>query len=331
MIADFVQGRTAMPDRVLVTGGAGFIGSHIARRLLSDGHDVRIFDNFATGKRSNIADVESRCEVVEGDVRDAGAVARAVSGCRFVFHEAALGSVPRSVSDPLEAHDVNSTGTLTVLVAARDAGVERLVFASSSSVYGDAAELPKRESARPQPLSPYALSKLYGEQACVIFSSLYRIEAVALRYFNVFGPFQDPDSQYAAVIPRFATALLAGERPVIYGDGEQSRDFTYVDNVVEANMCALRAPADRAIRDGGGIFNASVGGRASLLDLVAAMNAALGTDIRPVHEEARPGDVKHSQAATDKAREFLGYAPTVTFDDGLRRTLDWYRGAAGGR
>ena len=310
-----------MTDRVLVTGGAGFIGSHLVRRFLGQGADVRVFDNFSTGKRENLADVAADVEIVEADLRDLDAVRRAVAGCRYVLHQGALGSVPRSVADPLESFDVNATGTLNVLVAARDAGAERVTFASSSSVYGDEVEMPKRETATPKPLSPYALSKLAAEQACGIFTRLYGLETVALRYFNVFGPRQDPESQYAAVIPRFVTAMLAGQRPVIYGDGTQSRDFTYVENVVQANVLALTGPA--------GVYNASCGGRTSLLQLVAEINRLLGVAIDPDFESERPGDVKHSQASIDLARERLGYEPVVAFVEGLERTVEWY--AAAGR
>jgi UDP-glucose 4-epimerase len=313
-----------MADRILLTGGAGFIGSHLARRLLVDGFHVRVFDNFSSGHRENLAEIESDVEIVEADLRDAEAIGRAAEGCRFAFHEGAMGSVPRSVDNPVEAFDVNASGTINTLVAARDAGVERLVYASSSSVYGDSPELPKRESARPEPLSPYALSKLSAEQACGIFSRLYGLETVSLRYFNVFGPRQDPQSHYAAVIPRFVTSVLAGQRPVIYGTGEQTRDFTYVDNVVEANLCALTAPAERAVFAGGGVYNASVGGRASLLDLVSEINRILGTSIEPIHEEGRRGDVMHSQAAIDLATEYLDYRPTIDFAEGLARTVAWY-------
>jgi nucleoside-diphosphate-sugar epimerase len=313
-----------MSDRYLVTGGAGFIGSHLVRRLLADGASVRVLDNFATGRRENLADVASDVELVEADVRDLEAVRNAVAGCRFVLHQAAIGSVPRSVANPLETYEANATGTINVLVAARDAGVERMTFASSSSVYGDAVEMPKRESAKPQPLSPYALSKLSAEQACGIFTRLYGFGTVALRYFNVFGPRQDPQSQYAAVIPRFVTAMLKGERPVIYGDGEQSRDFTYVDNVVDANLIACTGPLEMAVGPDGGVYNASCGGRTSLLELVDQINAILGTSITAVHEAARAGDVKHSQAAIELAEKHLGYRPRVDFAEGLRRTVAWY-------
>jgi UDP-glucose 4-epimerase len=286
-----------MNDRVLVTGGAGFIGSHLVRRLLERGARVAVFDNFSTGKAENLAGIASDIEVIEADVRDLEAVRRAVAGCRYVLHQAALGSVPRSVADPLESFAVNATGTLNMLVAARDAGVERVNFASSSSVYGDAAEMPKRETATPRPLSPYALSKLSAEQACEIFTRLYGLETVALRYFNVFGPRQDPESQYAAVIPCFVTSMLGGSRPVIHGDGLQSRDFTFVENVVNANMLALTGTP--------GVYNASCGGRTSLLELVAQINRILGTSLEAEFTAERPGDVKHSQAAIDLARERL--------------------------
>jgi UDP-glucose 4-epimerase len=314
-----------MADRVLVTGGAGFIGSHLVGRLLDEGFEVRVLDNMSSGRRENLAHVADAVEIHEADLRSPDAVREAVRGCRYVFHEAALGSVPRSVADPAETMDVNVSGTINLLVACRDEHIERLVYASSSSVYGESAELPKRESARPSPLSPYALSKLSAEMACGIFGRLYGFTAVSLRYFNVFGPRQDPYSQYAAVIPRFITALLAGRRPVIYGDGLQTRDFTFVDNVVDANLLALRAPAERAVDAGGGVYNASCGERISLLDLAGALRDRLHVDLEPAHEEARAGDVRHSQASIDLARECLGYAPRVGFAEGIDRTVAWYR------
>jgi UDP-glucose 4-epimerase len=312
-----------MNDRVLVTGGAGFIGSHLVRRLLERGASVAVFDNFSTGRPENLAGVAGDVDVIEADVRDLDAVRRAVAGCRYVLHQAALGSVPRSVADPLESFAVNATGTLNLLLAARDAGVERVTFASSSSVYGDAAEMPKRETARPMPLSPYALSKLSAEQACEIFTRLYGLETVALRYFNVFGPRQDPESQYAAVIPSFVTSMLGGTRPLIHGDGLQSRDFTFVENVVDANMLALVGTP--------GVYNASCGGRTSLLDLVTEINRILGTSLEPEFTAERPGDVKHSQAAIDLARERLGYEPAIGFAEGLERTVAWYAAEGNGR
>jgi nucleoside-diphosphate-sugar epimerase len=314
-----------MGDRVLVTGGAGFIGSHIVGRLLSEGFEVRVLDNFSSGSRENLASVASEVDVHDADLRNVAAVRSAVFGCRYVFHEAALGSVPRSVDDPGETIDVNIAGTTNLLVACRDEGIDRLVYASSSSVYGESAELRKRESARPDPLSPYALSKLTAEQACGIFGRLYGFTAVSLRYFNVFGPRQDPSSQYAAVIPRFVTSLLDGRRPVIYGDGHQTRDFTFVENVVDANLLALRAPKERAVDEGGGVFNASCGERISLVELAATLRERLGVDLEPVHAEARPGDILHSQASIDLAREFLGYEPRVGFAEGIDRTVSWYQ------
>jgi UDP-glucose 4-epimerase len=243
-------------------------------------------------------------------------------GIDIVFHEAALGSVPRSVADPLTTHEVNITGTLNILLAARDASVRRVVFASSSSVYGETPELPKHEHMEPQPLSPYALSKLAGEQYISVFKQVYGLEAVALRYFNIFGPRQDPESHYAAVIPKFATALLTGERPVIFGDGLQSRDFTYVENVVEANL--LAAEADGVA---GHAYNVACGGRYTLLDLLDHMKAILASDTQPIHEEARKGDVRDSQASIAAAQQAFGYHIKVDFEEGLRRTLEWYRGA----
>ena len=303
----------------LVTGGAGFIGSHIAERLLRDGHNVRVLDNFFAGKEENLKDIGGEVDLVRGDIRDRQVLADAMKGVYVVFHEAALGSVPRSVADPVTTHDVNITGTLNVLLAARDAGVRRVVYASSSSVYGETKELPKREEIKPQPLSPYALSKLAGEHYIKIFSHVYGFEAVSLRYFNIFGPRQDPESQYAAVIPRFVTALQTGNRPVIYGDGMQSRDFTFVENVVEANLLASEA-------DGvaGGVFNIACGGRFTLLELLGKLKQIMASDIEPIHEAARAGDVRDSQAGVEAAEQALGYSVKVDFDEGLRRTVEWF-------
>ncbi|MGA9770558.1 MAG: SDR family oxidoreductase [Blastocatellia bacterium] len=305
----------------LVTGGAGFIGSHICERLLKDGHNVRVLDNFVSGKEANLESIGGDVELIRGDITDRRTVSEAMKGVEIVFHEAALGSVPRSVADPMTTHEVNLTGTLNILLGARDAGVRRVVYASSSSVYGDTEVLPKREDMMGQPLSPYALSKLGGEHYISIFNRLYGFEAVALRYFNIFGPRQDPESQYAAVIPRFVMALLEGRQPVIYGDGGQSRDFTYVENVVEANL--LASEADGAA---GRAFNVACGGRYSLLDLLGKMKEILGSDIEPIHEAARAGDVRDSQASIEAAARTLGYRVTVEFDEGLRRTVSWYQG-----
>ena len=304
----------------LVTGGAGFIGSHICERLLRDGHAVRVLDDFSNGKEENLEGLDGDIELFRGSVCDRNLVADAVKGTYVVFHEAALGSVPRSVADPLTTHESNITGTLNVLLAARDSGTRRVVFASSSSVYGETAVLPKREDMKPEPVSPYALSKLSAEQYCGVFHRVYGFETVALRYFNIFGPRQDPESQYAAVIPKFVTAIVDGRRPVIFGDGLQSRDFTYVDNVVEANLLASEASGAA-----GRFFNVACGGRYSLLDLLARIKDILGSDIDPIHEAPRPGDVRDSQASIEAAKNALGYKVLVDFDEGLRRTVQWYR------
>ena len=304
----------------LVTGGAGFIGSHICERLAREGHAVRVLDDLSSGKEQNLKDLGGDVQLIRGDIREPKLLADVMRGVDVVFHQAALGSVPRSVADPRTTHEVNITGTLNVLLAARDAGVRRVVSASSSSVYGETPVLPKHEGMMPQPLSPYALSKLAGEHYIRIFNQVYGFEGVALRYFNIFGPRQDPESQYAAVIPRFASALLEHKRPVVYGDGLQSRDFTYVDNVVEANL--LAAEAEGAA---GRAFNVGCGGRYTLLDLLANLKTIIKSDIEPLHEAGRAGDVRDSQASIDSAREALGYHVTVGFEEGLARTVEWYR------
>ena len=310
-----------MPKRAyLVTGGAGFIGSHISERLVREGHSVRILDDLSSGKEENLTSFRGDVELIKGDIRDADVVKRAASGVEIVFHEAALGSVPRSVADPLTTHEVNITGTLNVFLAARDAGVRRVVYASSSSVYGETPVLPKSEDMIPQPLSPYALSKLAGEHYSSVFKQVYGFEIVSLRYFNIFGPRQDPESQYAAVSPRFITALLNGTPPVVYGDGLQSRDFTYVDNVVNANLLASEAEGI-----GAQAFNVACGGRYTLLDLLARLKAILASGIEPIHEPARSGDIRDSQASIEAAEHGFGYRVSVDFDEGVRRTVDWYR------
>jgi UDP-glucose 4-epimerase len=308
----------------LITGGAGFIGSHISERLVRDGHRVRVFDDFSSGKEANLAPFRDGVEVIRGDLRNPQLVNEATKGIDIVFHEAALGSVPRSVAYPLTTHDVNITGTLNVLLAARNSGVKRVVSASSSSVYGETPVLPKREDMTPQPLSPYALSKLAGEHYASVFKHVYNFEIVSLRYFNIFGPRQDLESQYAAVIPRFITALLNGNAPVVYGDGLQSRDFTYVDNVVDANLRASEAEGVA-----GQAFNVACGGRYSLLDLLAKLNQIIGSDIDPIHEPARAGDVRDSQASIEAAQRALGYQVSVGFEEGLRRTVEWYKRSDG--
>jgi len=311
-------------ERMAVTGGAGFIGSNLAERLASQGYPVVVVDNFSTGREQNLAGwtrkLSDRVEVARTDVNETNTLRRLFKGARFVFHQAAIPSVPRSVADPARTHASNVTGTLSVLIAARDAGISRVVVASSSSVYGDDQTLPKREDHVGHPLSPYALSKVTCEQYCRLFHKLYGLETVCLRYFNVFGPRQDPGSEYAAVIPRFSTRLLAGMRPTIYGDGEQTRDFTYIDNVVEANWRAANHP-----RAAGGVFNIGCGTQTSLNQLVARLNAILDTRLDPVYEAARAGDVRHSVADVSKARDILEYTPAVSLDEGLERVLAWFR------
>ncbi len=308
--------------KVLVTGGGGFIGGHLVERLLADGHDVRALDNFTTGRRENLGDVIDEIDLVEGDIQSYERAHTAVRGCDLVLHQAALPSVPRSVRDPLTSNASNVIGTLNVLLAARDSGVRRVVFASSSSVYGANPALPKREDLQTMPISPYAVAKLAAEGYCQSFWHVYELETVALRYFNVFGPRQDPRSEYAAVIPKLITAALHETTPVIFGDGEQTRDFTYVDNVVEANVLAMQAP-DVA----GEVFNVAVGDRVSLNELLRQIGEVTGREIAAEHAEARAGDVRHSLADVGKARERLGYAPKVTLAEGLRRTIEWHRTA----
>ena len=307
--------------KVLVTGGAGFIGSHLVERLLRDGHAVRVLDNFATGRRENLLPMQAELELVEGDIQSYERVHRAVRGCEGVFHVAALPSVPRSLQDPLTSNATNVTGTLNVLLAARDEGVARVVFSSSSSVYGANPALPKHEDLPLTPISPYAVAKLAGEGYCRSFFEVFQLETVALRYFNVFGPRQDPLSQYSAVIPRFITALEAGAAPVVYGDGEQSRDFTYVDNVVEGTVLAMTAPAV-----GGKVFNVATGRRVALNELLERLQTLIGGDVAVRHEASRPGDVRHSHAQIERAERELGYRTTVSVEEGLRRTLSWHRG-----
>lgn len=307
----------------LVTGAAGFVGSHLAEALCNRGDTVRVLDNFSTGKRKNLAHLKGRIEVVEGDVADAETVARVVEGVDCVFHQAALASVPRSVERPLATNEACVTGTLNVLDQARRAGVRRLVYAASSSAYGDQPTSPKRETDRPLPISPYGAAKLAGESYCRAFAATYGFETVALRYFNVFGPRQDPHSQYSAVIPLFTTALLAGRQPTIFGDGHQSRDFTYIDNVVHGNLLAADAPADQV---SGRTFNLAAGHSISLLELLGLLNKLLGTQIDAIHTAPRPGDVRESLADIAAARAAFAYEPQVAFEEGLRRTIDYYRG-----
>jgi UDP-glucose 4-epimerase len=311
--------------KALVTGGGGFIGSNLVERLLGDGRTVRVLDNFSTGRRENLASLDGEFELVEGDAQSYERVHNAVRGCDVVFHQAALPSVPRSIQDPLTSNAANVTGTLNVLLAARDEGVERVVYASSSSVYGASTELPKRELMPALPISPYAVAKLAAEGYCRAFHQVYGLQTVALRYFNVFGPRQDPSSQYSAVIPRFILAFLGDETPVIYGDGEQSRDFTYIDNVVEANLRA--AEADQVA---GHVFNIATGSRISLNAMLDQLRSLTGKAIEAEYLEPRAGDVKHSLADISLASDGLGYAPKVDFAQGLRKTFDWYAEQAGG-
>ncbi|MDT7897192.1 MAG: SDR family oxidoreductase [Armatimonadota bacterium] len=306
---------------VLITGGAGFIGSHLAERLVALGAKVRILDDFTTGRKQNLSAFAHRVELLQGSLTDMATVRKAVAGVEVVFHQGALPSVARSVEDPLTTHQVNATGTLLLLLAAREAKVKRVVFASSSSVYGDTPTLPKREDMPPNPQSPYALSKLIGEQFCRLFWQLYGLETVSLRYFNIFGPRQDPTSQYAAVIPRFITALLRGERPTIYGDGEQTRDFTFVDNCVRANLLAATAEGVA-----GEVFNVGAGKQTSVNELFYLIRSLIGANgIEPLYAPPRLGDVRHSLADIAKARERLGYEPSVSLEEGLERTIAWFR------
>jgi nucleoside-diphosphate-sugar epimerase len=303
----------------LVTGGAGFIGSHLTEELVRRGHRVRVADSFITGKRQNLDHIPG-IELVEGDLADMSVATRAVAGMEFVLHQAAIPSVPRSVNDPITSNRANIDASINVLVAARDAGVKRLVYAGSSSAYGDTRTLPKREDMPTKPLSPYALQKLVAEQYCEMFTRLYGFETVTIRYFNVFGPRQDPSSPYSGVISLFSTALLDGRQPVIYGDGEQTRDFTYIANVVDGVLRACEAPSAS-----GEVINVACGTRISLNTLLATMNRIVGTEIQASYKDARAGDVRDSQADISKAKEILGYQPIVDLDAGLRHTLAWCR------
>jgi len=303
----------------LVTGGAGFIGSHLSEELVRRGHRVRVADSLITGKRSNLDHVPN-IEFLEGDLADLSFAQRAVNGVEYVLHQAAIPSVPRSVKDPITSNRANVDSTLNVLVASRDAKVRRLVFAGSSAAYGNAATLPKREDMRDDPLSPYALQKVIGEQYLRLFTQLYGLETVSIRYFNVFGPRQDPTSPYSGVISVFATALLENRSPTIYGDGEQTRDFTYVANVVDGVLRACDAPGAS-----GEVINVATGGRISLNELFRAMRTLSGRTVEPVYADVRAGDVRDSQADISKAQRILKYEPVVSFEEGLQRTFDWYR------
>ena len=305
-------------ETYLVTGGAGFIGSHLVEHLVRRGATVRVVDNFVTGNRENLLGLPS-VELVEGDLADPEIARQAVVGVDYVLHQAAIPSVPRSVADPWVSHRANVDATLHLLLAAREAGVRRVIYAASSSAYGDAPTLPKVETMQPVPRSPYALQKLVGEEYSRLFTQLYGLETVSIRYFNVFGPRQDPNSQYSGVIARFITALLHGNSPVVYGDGEQTRDFTYIDNVVMAVLAACTAP-----RASGEVINVATGDRVSLNQLFQKLCAIINVEIEPIYESSRPGDVRDSLADCTKAKELLGYQPSVNFEDGLRLTVEWY-------
>jgi UDP-N-acetylglucosamine/UDP-N-acetyl-alpha-D-glucosaminouronate 4-epimerase len=306
----------------LVTGGAGFIGSSLARALIARGDRVRVIDNFSSGKRENLADIADRVELVEGDILDDRALARAIEGVELVFHEAAIPSVPKSMAEPIENHAANATGTLRVLEQSRRAGIRRLVYAASSAAYGDDPQLPKLETMSPAPISPYGGSKLAGEQYAQIYARAYGVETVCLRYFNVFGPRQDPASEYAAVIPKFITSALAGKQPRIFGDGSQSRDFCFIDNIIEANFKA--AAADAGVVSGG-VFNIACGQATDLNRVVALIGDFLGQKVSAIYEDERAGDIKHSFADIGAARARLGYTAGVSFAEGLGRTIDWYK------
>jgi nucleoside-diphosphate-sugar epimerase len=306
--------------RYVVTGGAGFIGSHIVDALVARGQTVCVFDNLSTGHRANLAHHHGRVELIEGDLRDFSAVSAALKGAEVVFHGGGLASVPASIADPAAALEINVNGTHNVLLAARELGVRRIVYASSSAVYGDLPELPKHEALLPAPKSPYAAHKLAGEQLCMVFTQVFGLETVALRYFNVFGPRQDPRSEYAAVIPRFISALLRGERPIVYGDGEQSRDFVYVDDVVQANLYAAESSA--AV---GRVMNIGHGQQSSLNDILRTVGDLLGVIPRAEYQETRPGDVRDSVADISRAQDLLGYSPTIGLREGLARTIDALR------
>jgi UDP-glucose 4-epimerase len=305
----------------LITGAAGFIGSNLARALLARGEKVRGIDNFSTGKRDNLVGLEGM-DLVAGDINDTGLMNRICAGVDYVFHEAALPSVPRSVKDPVSSHQACLTGTLSVLLAARDSKVKRLIYAGSSSAYGDTPTLPKHEEMLPCPISPYAVAKLSGELYLQSFWRVYGLETVTLRYFNVFGPYQNPTSFYSGVLAKFTTQMLRGEQPTIFGDGEQSRDFTYIDNVVEANLLTCIAPAEKVA---GRVFNAATGSRITLNDTFRVLCDLTGYKGVPIYAPVREGDIKDSLAEISRAREAFGYVPKIDFRDGLRRTVEWYR------
>ena len=307
-------------EKFLVTGGAGFIGSNICKRLVAEGCFVRVVDNLLTGKRGNLASILDKIEFVEADMGVPEVARSVVKGIDVILHEGALPSVPRSVDDPALTHQHCVDATFTLLLAARDAGVQRLVYAASSAAYGDTPTLPKVETMAPNPLSPYAVGKLVGEYYCSVFSKVFGLETISLRYFNVFGPQQDPASQYAAAIPAFVTAILRDQPPTIYGDGEQSRDFTYVDNVVQANLLAARAKETH-----GEVINVACGEAVTVNAIIGMINQLLGKNVKPIYVPARAGDVKHSLADITAARNLIGFQPVILFREGLEKSIDWYR------
>ena len=307
-------------EKFLVTGGAGFIGSNICAKLINQDSFVRVVDNLITGKKSNLADILNRIEFIEADMGDENVAREAMKDIDVVLHQGALSSVPRSVDDPAATHKHCVDATFTLLLAARDAGIKRFVYAASSSAYGDTPTLPKVESMPPGPLSPYAAAKVVGEYYAKVFYEVYGLETVSLRYFNIFGPHQDPASQYAAAIPAFVTAILKDEKPTIFGDGEQSRDFTYIDNVVEANLLAAKAE-----HTAGEVLNIACGRAVTVNQIIEIINELLGKNIKPLYTDPRPGDVKHSLADITLARKTIGYKPTVQFKQGLQLAIDWYR------
>ncbi|MFO7915860.1 MAG: SDR family oxidoreductase [Candidatus Krumholzibacteriales bacterium] len=307
-------------SKYLVTGGAGFIGSNIVEELVEMGEEVVVLDDLSTGYLDNIEGFMDDIDLIKGDIRDGEAVRKGMAGVDYVLHQAALASVPRSIDDPVLVNDVNVNGTINILEHARKAGVKRLVYAASSSAYGDSEISPKNEQLRPRPLSPYAVSKLVGEHYCSVYSNVYGLPTISLRYFNVFGPRQDPGSQYAAVVPIFISSLLEGRTPVIYGDGEQSRDFTFVSNVVRANILAAKSEGAA-----GEMMNVACGDQYTVNRLLEIISEYLGSDTEPEFEDPRPGDVKHSLADISKAGRMIDYSVEVSFEEGLRKTIDWYR------
>jgi UDP-glucose 4-epimerase len=307
-------------DKFLVTGGAGFIGSNICRKLVSQGCFVRVIDNLITGKKSNLSDIFDRIEFVEADMGDETVARSAMKNVDVVLHQGALPSVPRSVDDPAATHKHCVDATFTLLLAARDAGIKRFVYASSSSTYGDTPTLPKVETIPPSPLSPYAVGKLVGEYYCSVFYQVYGLDTISLRYFNIFGPYQDPTSEYAAAIPAFVKAMLNDKSPTIYGDGQQSRDFTYIDNVVEANLLAAKAKQTK-----GDVVNIACGSAVTVNAIIDAINDLLGKNIKPTYTDPRPGDVKHSLADITLAKKLIGYEPIIPFQQGLDKAISWYR------